>query len=71
MPYFCVNRVAQSGSGDHEVHDLGSTKNCLPATVNRLNLGYFASCTEAVQAARQLYNDVNGCYWCANQCHTT
>jgi hypothetical protein len=25
----------------------------------------------AVAAAKQYYDDVNGCYYCANECHTT
>lgn len=29
------------------------------------------SCREAVAAAKQYYNDSNGCYYCANDCHTT
>ena len=71
MPYYCVNKVAQSGSGDHEVHDLASTMNCLPAETNRINLGYHTTCSGAVQAAKAYYADVNGCYWCAGACHTT
>ncbi len=71
MPNYCVNRVAQSTSGDHEVHDLGSTKGCLPSSENRVDLGWHASCTSAVQAAKKLYSEVNGCFFCANACHTT
>lgn len=70
MPYYCVNRNAQPGSGDHEVHDLASTKGCLPEPINRLDLGYFSSCTGAVSAAKQHYRDSNGCYYCANECNT-
>jgi hypothetical protein len=36
-----------------------------------LNLGTYASCGGAVEAAKQHYDDVNGCYYCANECHTT
>lgn len=71
MPYYCVNKIAQTGSGDHEVHDLASTMSCLPTSVNRIDLGYHATCSGAVQAAKTYYTDVNGCYWCANACHTT
>ena len=71
MPYWCVNKVAQSGSGDHEVHDLASTYNCLPDPVNRLELGYFSDCSGAVKAAKDYYSDSNGCYYCARDCHTT
>lgn len=71
MPNYCVNKTAQAGSGDHEVHDLSSTKGCLPEATNRIDLGYFASCTGAVAAAKRYFSDVNGCYWCARDCHTT
>jgi hypothetical protein len=54
-----------------DVHDLSSTKGCLPEPTNRIDLGYLASCTGAVAAAKTYYSDVNGCYWCARDCHTT
>jgi integrase len=57
--------------GRRPVHDLSSTKGCLPEPTNRIDLGYFASCTGAVAAAKTYYSDVNGCYWCARDCHTT
>lgn len=71
MPKYCVNRQAQSGSGDHEVHNLDVAKGCLPDLVNRLDLGFHASCGSAVAMAKQYLGDVNGCYYCANGCHTT
>jgi len=71
MPYFCVNKNAQPGSGDHEVHDTASTKNCLPLQANRLALGYHSSCSSAVREAKRYYTDVNGCAYCAPACHTT
>lgn len=71
VPEYCVNKNAQPGSGDHEVHDLASQQGCLPDPVNRLNLGTHPSCREAVSAAKSYYDDVNGCYYCANECHTT
>jgi hypothetical protein len=71
MPNYCVNKNAQPGSGDHEVHDLASTLGCLPEVSSRLALGYFASCREAVAAAKRVYSDSNGCYYCARACHTT
>jgi hypothetical protein len=71
MPNYCVNKHAQPGSGDHEVHDLATIKGCLPSPANRIDLGWHASCRGAVAAAKSHYNDVNGCYYCANECHTT
>ena len=71
MPYYCVNENAQD-NGDHEVHDLASTKNCLPDKKNRLPLGWFEKCFGAVKKAKKTYpNTANGCYYCANPCHTT
>ena len=70
MPRFCVNRQAQP-SGEHEVHDLATTTPCLPVLDNRVDLGHHASCRTAVSAARELFSNVNGCFHCANDCHTT
>jgi hypothetical protein len=73
MPRYCVNKLAQSGSGDHEVHDLsvGADKGCLPYSINQIDLGYHNSCRDAVARAKSIYSDVNGCFHCANDCHTT
>jgi hypothetical protein len=71
MPNFCVSKDAQSKSRDHEVHDLDFGCSFLPAPANRIDLGSYSSCRGAVAAAKQHYNDVNGCYYCANACHTT
>lgn len=71
VPEYCVNQNAQPGSNDHEVHDLASDKNCLPEVQNRISLGWFSSCSGAVTEAKKYYSDVNGCYYCANDCHTT
>ncbi|GAW49403.1 uncharacterized protein PD653_2502 [Nocardioides sp. PD653] len=70
MPNYCVNKNAQS-NGDHEVHDLASTKGCLPTSTNRQDLGYHANCQPAVQAARGYYTDVDGCAHCVPACHTS
>lgn len=69
MPNDCVNRSTQS-NGDHEVHDLSSTHGCLPAPVNRVDLGYHASCVGAVAAAKLKFPQSNGCFWCARACNT-
>lgn len=67
MPLYYVNRNQQP-NGDHEVHQ----QNCtfMPDLTNRQYLGEFAACPQAVAAARKLYIQVNGCYYCANPCHT-
>jgi len=68
MPRYCVNRNAQS-NGDHEVH-ISRQNVCLPAESNRLDLGVHDTCQSAVRAARQYFEQVNGCAWCARSCHT-
>lgn len=71
MPRYAVNKNAQSGSGDHEVHDLASRRTCLPSIYDRIDLGQHPNCESAVRSAKQYYRDVNGCAHCANDCHTT
>lgn len=71
MAYYCVDRNAQFNSGHHEVHDRASTKGCLPNPSNRFNLGYHSTCRSAISEAKKYYLKVNGCYHCANECHTT
>lgn len=68
MPNYCVNTNEQS-NGDHEVHDLASPIGCLPAVVNRRDLGYHSSCSGAVAVARRIYTQVDGCAHCASACH--
>ncbi len=67
MALYYVNKNAQA-NGDHEVH----TGSCsyLPAAENRIYLGSFANCAEAVKAAKSYYSQVNGCYYCSRPCHT-
>ncbi len=68
MARYYVNKNAQS-NGDHEVHTTGCA--WLPDVENRIYLGDFLSCHSAVTEARKHYTKVNGCYFCANACHTT
>ena len=70
MNKYIVNKNAQS-NGDHEVHN--ETFNCqfLPNYENRRNLGYHSNCHNAVSEAKKYYGKVNGCFYCANNCHTT
>ena len=71
MDEYCVNRNAQSGSNDHEVHNLDEGTNCLPKPENRVGLGKHSNCWGAVAKAKEIYDDVNGCAYCAPECHTT
>ena len=67
MGRYYVNSNAQL-NGDHEVH----TEGCPfpPETENRIHLGVFHGCLGAVQAARNYYQQVNGCAYCSPACHT-
>ena len=68
MDTYYVSKKAQE-NGDHEVHK----KDCsfLPDRENRIYLGEFTRCEYAVKEAKKTYNQVNGCYYCCNDCHTT
>ncbi|MCE7996912.1 MAG: hypothetical protein HEP71_33430 [Roseivirga sp.] len=68
MPKYYVNKNAQS-NGDHEVHKEGCSY--LPKVENRTYLGVFSSCHDAVKEAKKHYRQVNGCYYCSRECHTS
>ena len=73
MPNYIVNKNKQP-SGDNEVHVFPKPSNCLnhnyPAPHNREALGYHSSCRGAVTEAKRRGYNADGCYWCANECHT-
>jgi len=74
MPSYIVNRNAQFNSGDHEVH-VSPQSSCrspqYPEPHNQEFLGVFPTCHDAVrEAKRRGYAKANGCYYCANPCHT-
>lgn len=70
MPQYCVNKNAQPGSNDHEVHRLDTCPR-LPLPQNREPLGEHTTCHTAVAAAKRKYPDSNGCAICSPACHTT
>lgn len=67
MKKYYVNDVTQR-NGDHEVHH----EHCsfLPSLQNRTYLGTFSNCMDAVKEAKKHHKQVNGCYYCSNECHT-
>ena len=66
MKYY-VNKNQQP-TGEHEVH----TQYCLylPAVENRIYLGDFISCSDAVKEAKKHYSNVDGCFYCSKACHS-
>ena len=66
MPRYFVNRNVQSND-EHEVH----TENCpfVPRPENRVPLGRFAGCQEALEVARKYYSQLDGCAICSPTCH--
>ena len=67
MSHYYVNKNAQS-NGDHEVHKIDCSY--MPESSNRIFLGDFATCGRAVSEAKKHYEQSNGCYYCAGECHT-
>lgn len=67
MAIYYVNQNAQTG-GEHEVHK--SDCSYLPKEENRTYLGTFDNCKDAVKEAKKYYSNVDGCYYCCNDCHT-
>jgi hypothetical protein len=67
MASYYVNKNKQT-NGDREVH----RDDCqwLPNTQNRLYLGEYNHCADAVREANRHYPQVNGCATCSAQCHT-
>ncbi len=72
MPRFVINRNEQD-NGDHEVHNLDYPCQNMPYPENQIDLGYHMTCHTAVDLARGKWpgKRINGCFWCANACHTT
>ena len=68
MEHYYVNKNAQP-NGDHEVHR--STCIRLPDEDNRLYLGQFSNCRDAVRKAKETYRQSDGCYDCCPECHTS
>lgn len=67
MKKYYVNKKSQP-NGDHEVHTIDCS--FLPSPENRLYLGEFSNCKDAVAEAKKTYHQTNGCYFCSNSCHT-
>lgn len=76
MSKYILNKNKQdSPSGEnYEVHNEDKcTSNHLPLSGNRIFVGYFDNCRDAVIKAKNDYpswaKDIDGCYWCVSACH--
>jgi hypothetical protein len=67
MDRYYVNDQPQP-TGEHEVHKESCTHG--PSSQNQKYLGEFSNCKAAVAEARKIYDEVDGCYFCAKECHT-
>lgn len=72
MQYYYINKNQQP-NGDFEVHVSFCIHGAEPA--NQTNLGLFANCRDAIVEAKRRFphsaSNINGCYYCANPCHTS
>ncbi len=68
MSRYYVNKNIQD-NGDHEVHTTGCS--WLPKVENRIYLGDFNHCKDAVTEAKKQYSQVNGCHYYSNDCYTS
>ncbi|SDB21512.1 hypothetical protein [Bauldia litoralis] len=77
MAKYILNQNQQdSASGaNNELHDeTPGACNRLPLSSNRLDVGYFSNCGEAMAEARRKYpslsSRLDGCYYCCPTCHS-
>jgi|GEM_PF-571814 len=73
MTQYVINKNPQpTPAGEHEVHKNDGSCNHMPDPANRIALGDFSGCAGAVAEAKRRYpgKQVDGCYYCANACHT-
>jgi hypothetical protein len=74
MAHYILNKNRQSpeNGGNFELHNEDACAH-LPNPENRLTVGYFSNCRDAMAAAKKKYpnvsNDIDGCYWRCHQCH--
>ena len=74
MSKYILNKNKQdSESGEnYEVHNVETCEH-LPKIENRILLGDFSNCGDAMKKARSMYpsqsNDIDGCYYCCHSCH--
>ena len=63
---YYVNKRRQDGRGyNHEVHKEGCR--WIPDFYDALYLGEFSSSEEALEAAKKIYFDADGCMYCCSE----
>ena len=72
MARFIINKNQQP-NGDHEVHNKTIGCSYMPEIANQIDLGIHGSCYSAVRKAQTDWpgKRINGCFYCANTCHTS
>ena len=72
MQRYIININAQN-NGDHEVHNFTAGCSFMPNNENQIDLGWHPNCQSAVAEAKRRWptHRINGCYYCANTCHTS
>ena len=66
MALYYVDKDVQK-LGEHTIHQ--GICNYLPATENRIYLGDFKSCLQALEIAKTIYKKIDGCHYCSLICH--
>lgn len=64
MNFYCVDTDAGQ-KGEHIVHRV----KCQYLPSDKIELGPFPSCYEAIQSARKYYRHINGCQHCCIECY--
>lgn len=64
MYHFYVDEIS-THSGKHRVHKLG----CSCMKLDRIYLGEFSSCKNAMEEAKKIYKEVKGCHHCCRECY--
>lgn len=75
MAHYVLNKNRQNPAqgGNFELHNEDICSH-LPLPENRLPIGYFNSCDDAMSAAKQKYpnvaSEIDGCYHNCHPCHS-
>lgn len=72
MENYIINENPQA-NGDYEIHSKSKGCSHMPHIQNQIDLGYHASCREAVAEAKKRWphKRINGCFYCCPLCHTS